>query len=335
MMTGDFSARPYTSMFGRRVAAVGLLVSVMLAVGGGTGAGSASGADAGICARTQQVRAAIVAASGTSGCAQILDRHLRDVFSLDLSGQGITSLSADDFDGLHSLENLDLSGNQIASLPEGLFDELFLLRTLRLNGNMLQTVAEDTFEELFLLEELTLHGNRFTSLPEGMFDDLTRFYGMGANGVAPDNSGTYPRIQRFVNDHSITSPEEFIAALPDLYKERFVMVYESEAAAKDHVSGDYPRIISWGADGRMTFAWNTDPTAPSEFKDGVEFLRKNEDDWTAGVVDFSGTTPTITEPASCKSCHGSLSKPMWGAAGRWLGIGVRLSTRISNNTSRR
>ena len=306
-------------MLGRRVAAGWLLVSVMLAMGGGAGAGSSSGADAGICARTQQVRAAIVAASGTSGCAQILDRHLRDVFSLDLSGQGITSLSADDFDGLHSLENLDLSGNQIASLPEGLFDELFLLRTLRLNGNMLQTVAEDTFEELFLLEELTLHGNRFTSLPEGMFDDLTRFYGMGANGVAPDNSGIYPRIQRFVNDHSITSPEEFIAALPDLYKERFVMVYESEAPAKDHVSGDYPRIISWGADGRMTFAWNTDPTAPSEFKDGVEFLRKNEDDWTAGVVDFSGTTPTITEPASCKSCHGSLSKPMWGAAGRWWG----------------
>ena len=92
------------------------------------------------------------------------------------------------------------------------------------------------------------------------------------------------------------------------------MVYRSEALAQDHVSSDYPRIISFGGDGRFTFAWNTDVDAPSEFRDSVEFLRQNDDDWSAGVIDFSGASHTITEPASCQACHGSLNKP-FGAGG--------------------
>ena len=69
----------------------------------------------------------------------------------------------------------------------------------------------------------------------------------------------------------------------------------------------------------MTFAWNTDPDAPSEFLDTVEFLRQNGDDWTAGVIDFAGDSPSITAPASCQTCHGSLNKPLWSGWSDWEG----------------
>lgn len=281
-----------------------------------------SAQDLAVCDRTVQVRDALEAASGGTSCAAFTVHHLREITTLDLSNQGIASLRAGDFDGLVRLETLDLSGNVLTSLPRRLFDELYFLKTLYLHGNQLATVPNKIFDQLFLLEELTLHENRFTSLPADLFDDFSRLAGIAANGAAPDNSGEYPRIQRFLDRHDITSPEEFIAALPDLYLQRFVLMYASESPARPHVSPAYPRVISWGADGHIIFSWNTNPYAPSTFRDSVEFLRQDEFAWTAGVIDFSGPTVEITEPALCQSCHGPLNKPLWDEfydPGRWEG----------------
>ena len=272
-----------------------------------------------VCDRTSQVRDAIVAASGAANCSEVSKDHLLEVTSLDLSNQDISSLNADDFNGLVRLEILDLSHNSLTTLPVGVFNDLYLLRTLYLNNNLLATLAMDVFDELFLLAELTLNANPSFELPTGMFDDFSRFDGMQSNGELSSDAGNYPHIDRFLTKHSITTPEEFIAALPPLYKERFTIVFQSEAAAKDHVSTDHPRIISFGADGRFTFAWNTDSDAPSKFRNSVEFLRQNDEEWSVGIIDFSGDSPSITEPASCAVCHGSLNKPLWGKWYRWLG----------------
>ena len=275
--------------------------------------------EAEVCDRTEEVRDAIVAATDAEACGDVTALELRDVVRLDLSDKSITSLKSGDFDGLHGLDVLDLSDNSLVSLPAGIFDDLLLLRTLRLHDNSLTTLPDGIFDQLFLLEEITLNDNQLTSLPEGLVQELSRFDGFAANGDAPDNSGSHPRIQRFIDRHGITTPEEFIAALPDAYKQRFVLVYSSEAAAAAHVSGDYPRAISFGGDGALTFAWNTDPSAPAEFRESVEFVRQNDTDWSAGVIDFSGESPQIVEPASCQGCHGPLNKPMWGMWGEWAG----------------
>ena len=63
-----------------------------------------------VCDRTYQVRAAIVTASGAVTCAHITLRHMREITSLDLSYQGISSLSVGDLDGLVRLDTLDLPG---------------------------------------------------------------------------------------------------------------------------------------------------------------------------------------------------------------------------------
>ena len=273
----------------------------------------------GVCDRTSQVGNAIAAASGVESCSEVSTIHLSDVTSLDLSEQALSGLDADDFAGLVRLETLDLSHNSLTTLPAGVFDDLYLLRTLHLNNNLLAALPEDVFDQLFLLDDLTLDGNPSFELPDGMFHDFSRFDGILSNGDVTTDTGDYPHIDRFLTKHGITSPEEFIASLSPLYKERFTVVFRSQAAAQDHVSGDYPRIISFGADGRFTFAWNTDPDAPSTFRESVEFLRQNDDDWSTGIIDFSGDSPSITEPASCAVCHGSLNKPLWGKWYRWLG----------------
>ena len=231
----------------------------------------------------------------------------------------MATLKAGDFEGLVRVKTLDLSGNSLTELPAGVFDPLYLLHTLRLNDNQLAALPDGVFDQLWLLEELTLSGNPGLTVAGDLFGEFAELAGFQTNGAMPDNSGTYPRIQRFLHANSVTSTEEFIEALPELYKQRFTWVYKSEALAQDHVSFEHPRFLSWGADGRYIFAWNTDPDAPEDLLEVIEFLRQNGDDWTAGVIDFSGDAPQITEPTSCQVCHGSLNKPLWGAYRGWGG----------------
>ena len=268
-----------------------------------------------VCDRTSQVGDAIVTASGAATCADITLRHIREITSLYLSHQGISSLSVGDFDGLVRLDTLELSGNDLTGLPQGVFDELLLLKTLHLDGNQLQSLPVRLFDELLLLEELTLHSNPQLSLPDGIFGDFSRFA-----GLQPDGSRWGSQtLEGFLQKHGVSTAEQFIDSLPTDHKQRFAMIYTSESPAVAHVSGDYPRIASWGGDGRFTFAWNTDPDAPSEFSEVIEFLRQGDDRWSAGIIDFSGDTPSITQPASCQVCHGSLNKPLWGAYLNWDG----------------
>ena len=290
---------------------------VVLGLTGEMPAAAAQGAD--VCGRTDEVGEAIVAAAGIASCSDLALRDMREITSLDLRDAGMETLRDGDFDGLVRLESLDLSDNLLSSLPHGIFDELYLLKSLRLDGNALASLPDGIFDELFLLEEVALDGNLFTALPDDLFDEFSRFDGMQANGDPPNDSGDYRRIQRFLDRHAVTSPEEFVAALPLVYRERFVLMYKSGAAAAEHVSSGHPRVISWGAHGHFTFAWNTDPDAPEPFRDSVEFLRQDDTAWTAGVIDFSSGTPEITEPESCATCHGGLNKPLWGIYPEWEG----------------
>ena len=276
--------------------------------------------EVGICDRTLEVRTAIVEATEAATCAQVTQLQLRDVTALDVSDQGIASLSAGDFDGLHRLDTLDLSDNNLTTLPAGIFDELYSLTTLRLHDNDIASLPANIFDQLFVLETLTLHGNELTELPEGMFDDLSRFGGVHLD---QDVQGL-DRLRAFVEAHSVTTVEGFIEALPPLHKERVVMIYHSQGLGAEHVSSTHPRVVSWGASGEFVFAWLTNPDAPDKFKESVEFLIPGATSWTAGIIDFSGKEPQISHPASCQTCHGTLSKPLFSAA-PWSGTELDLA----------
>ena len=110
--------------------------------------------------------------------------------------------------------------------------------------------------------------------------------------------------------HEVGSVEDFIQALPPLHKRHVAFVYDSAALFQEFVSPTYPRVVSWGAAGRFIFSWATDPASP--VPESVEFLRAHQERWIAGVIDFSGDTVDIREPAVCAGCHGGLNKPLWG-----------------------
>ncbi len=289
------------------VVAVLVVSAVPLLTGSFASVTSGQSSSSGVCDRTAAVRDALVAASPADTCGDVTNSHLRDVLTLNLGGQSITSLSAGDFDGLHRLDTLDLSDNSLTSLPAGLFDELFLLRVLRLHDNQLATLPADIFDQLFLLEELTLHDNAMQTLPDGMFDDLSRFDGV----LSSQDVQGLNRIKEFLDDHEPATPEEFINALTDLHKERFIMVYQSSGLGAEHISDTHPRVISWGANGEYVFGWITNPDAPDKFRLSVEFLIPSGAEWTAGIIDFSGDEPQIVQPAICQTCHGVNNKPLF------------------------
>ena len=268
---------------------------------------AAAGQWSDVCGRTHQVADAIVTASGAATCAHVTGRDLGEITHLDVRDRGLTSLTIGDFDGLVRLRTLDLSWNLLATVPPGVLDPLLLLETLHVDGNLLETFPLASLEKVYTLEKLSVEDNPNLTTP-GYFP--------GHFAMPPwlVDAGS---LDAFIGN--ATTAEEFINRLPALYKERFVLVYESESPAVDHTSGDYPRVISWGGDGRLIFSWNTDPATPAAMRNAIEFLRRGETEWTAGIVDFSTAPPTVTEPDACRTCHGPLNKPLWGAYNNWEG----------------
>ena len=162
-----------------------------------------SSVDPSVCARTEQVRDAILALVPVIRCPVVTDVHLADIGVLDLSGSSIETLQEGDFAGLTNLSRLELNNNSLEALPAGVFSGLPSLRFLYLAGNNLTELPLGVFaglplEELYLdnnnltelplgvfaglpLEELYLDNNNLTELPLGVFAGLTDLYALYLN----------------------------------------------------------------------------------------------------------------------------------------------------------
>ena len=151
----------------------------------------------GVCARTSQVRDAILAASGVAECADVTESDLSGIANLNLTikkivslksgdfaglsglqtlslyGNEITSLPADVFAGLAALEELNLGANDVGRLPDGVFSDLTALEILRLDNNNLSILRPEDFSALSVLRDLNLGGNGIGSLPADLFSGLT------------------------------------------------------------------------------------------------------------------------------------------------------------------
>ena len=128
----------------------------------------------GICARTDQVRDAIVARIGAArDCTQVTAARLAELRGkLRLDDKGISSLKPGDFAGLSKLTEIWLDNNQLTTLPSDLFDGLSALEILQLGGNQLDTLQSDVFDGLPALWFLDLSNNRLTRLSAGAFKGL-------------------------------------------------------------------------------------------------------------------------------------------------------------------
>ena len=139
----------------------------------------------GICARTAQVRDAIVADTPATTCTDVTPAHLMSLdFTLDLTSRNIISLRTGDFAGLTKLYALKLEDNALTSLPTGIFDKLTALEWLDLSNNALTSLSSGLFDRLTVLNFLNLGNNALTSLPTGIFDKLIALETLSLSGTA-------------------------------------------------------------------------------------------------------------------------------------------------------
>ena len=151
----------------------------------------------GICARTAQVRDAIVAATPATTCADVTPAHLASLEgTLDLTSKNISSLKPGDFAGLTNLFDLNLERNALTELPAGIFDPLTALGSLRLDGNALTSLPSGIFDRLTALDSLYLTGNDLSPLPSGLFDRLTvlETLRLADNGLTELPQGIFDRL---------------------------------------------------------------------------------------------------------------------------------------------
>ena len=153
--------------------------------------------DAGICSRTHAVVQSI---AGKVPCDEVTDQDLRQVTSLLMGEQGLTTLKAGDFEGLSNLASLRLNGNRFTELPEDLFSGLSNLEFLRLSSNQLTELPAGLFAGLSKLGELRLGANDLEALPEDVFAGLSqlRFLGLSQNelsGISVDEFAGLSQLQ--------------------------------------------------------------------------------------------------------------------------------------------
>ena len=128
----------------------------------------------GICARTKQVREAILSRiDNIADCADVTNSHLAGITGeLDLESSDITSLRPGDFAGLSSVQLLSLYDNALTTLPSGLLNGLSNLQVLYLEKNALTALPSDLLEPVRELAELWARNNVLTELPAGFFSGV-------------------------------------------------------------------------------------------------------------------------------------------------------------------
>ncbi len=96
-----------------------------------------------------------------------------NLIELWLGGNQISSLAANQFQGLSRLGHLELNNNQISSLAANQFQGLTNLSILHLFDNQISSLNTNPFQGLANLEYLWLNDNQISSLDANQFQGLT------------------------------------------------------------------------------------------------------------------------------------------------------------------
>ena len=136
-----------------------------------------------ICDRTPQVSSAILnMLSNVSDCASITMSDLAEIFVLNLSNVNLSTLQADDFNGLSNLTDLDLQNNQLSTLPESIFSNLQRLNRIRLGNNNIEELPDGVFSNLPSLDRLGLNNNQLKTLSDNLFANVPNLFELDLRG---------------------------------------------------------------------------------------------------------------------------------------------------------
>ena len=131
-----------------RIASYSKTLLVLAGIAGLLATSPATADAQGVCDRTSQVRDALMDFFRAPTCGDVTAEQLARLTSLNLSGDDIAILRADDFHGLSSLQVLNLRDNRLSGLPTPIFDQLHSLRLLDLRDNRLALLRPGIFDEV-------------------------------------------------------------------------------------------------------------------------------------------------------------------------------------------
>ena len=108
--------------------------------------------------------------------------HPSALITVDLSGNELTTLPSDAFQGLGRVQTINLSDNAISSLPSDAFNDVKdTLTSVFLQGNELTTLPSGTLSGMSIAHTVRLDGNALTSLPANTFDGNTSLTSLNLN----------------------------------------------------------------------------------------------------------------------------------------------------------
>ncbi len=122
--------------------------------------------------------------------------HLK---TLDLSGNQLTAISNEIFNGLTQLNSLDLYYNQLSTLSDGIFSGLSQLNYLDLSSNRLTTLSDSVFSGLSQLNYLDLSYNyQLSTLSDGVFSELSQlnYLDLNPSQLSVLNEGIFSRLSQ-------------------------------------------------------------------------------------------------------------------------------------------
>ena len=117
---------------------------------------------------------------------------------LDLSSNGISSISPDAFRGLNKLIYLDLHDNNLTAINENWFDDLANLERLDLGANQLVEVADTAFKNLPKLMGLHLGSNIIEIVRRRMFHNNQQLetIDLEYNQIKEIESGSFAHLDK-------------------------------------------------------------------------------------------------------------------------------------------
>ncbi|XP_018015030.1 toll-like receptor Tollo [Hyalella azteca] len=100
-------------------------------------------------------------------------KKLRNLLSLDLSGNSISEVMKRSFKDLQQLTVLNLANNEIETISKEVFKYLAMLRVLNLSQNKIRTIENGAFDHNHNLKAIRVDDNVLTNV-HGLFSDLSQ-----------------------------------------------------------------------------------------------------------------------------------------------------------------
>ncbi|SPR01251.1 unnamed protein product (mitochondrion) [Plasmodiophora brassicae] len=136
---------------------------------------------------------------------------LQKLQSLELTGTEVSSINANTFAGLPSLQYLQLYSNRITTLKRGAFRDMTSLTMLILDGNQIESFDKNVFRGLSRLETLSVKENQIAAIGPGMFAGLISLIMLDLTdnqieSIDADAFDGLPHLDRlFLNNNRIAS----------------------------------------------------------------------------------------------------------------------------------